>query len=228
MAQLRDDLGSPSRRTVFRLLKQLPYLSSYSHRGSFYALRECADFDSDGLWRHGSARFSRHGTLLATVEVLAATSPAGLRATELQAKLGVQPSDALRKLTRQGRLTRVLENGQPLFCAPDADRRRVQQAARRAAEQAPPPALPAPRSFSLAAACALFASLLNEKQRRLFAGLLSMLYGYGGDTRAAAWVGLHTKTVRRGRRELARGKVDRERVRKPGGGRKPIEKKTLH
>ena len=50
--------------------------------------------------------------------------------------------------------------------------------------------------------------------RRLFAGLLSMLCGHGGDTCAAAWLGLHPKTVRRGRRELASGKFEPQRVRK--------------
>lgn len=222
-------LGGPSPRTVVRKLKQLSYLSSYSHGGRYYALPESARFDADGLWSHAGVRFSAHGTLLATAEALVRAAPLGWRPQELDARLGVSTINALRQLVRQGRLARVKVRGRALYCSVDATRRQRQRAARRAAAAEP---LPRPRERSarteaLAAAFALLLSVLNEKQRRLFAGLLSMLYGHGGDTRVAPWVGLNRKTVRKGRRELASGQVDGERVRKPGGGRKPLEKKSL-
>lgn len=46
-------------------MKELGYLTSYSHRGRFYTLREIARFDANGLWSHDLAWFSRHGALLA-------------------------------------------------------------------------------------------------------------------------------------------------------------------
>ena len=79
----------------------------------------------------------------------------------------------------------------------------------------------------LAAAIAVFCSVLNEKQRRLFAGLASLLCGRGGDRRAAALLGLHRKTVAKGRRQLTTGDVEADRVRKRDGGRKPLQENTL-
>ena len=71
----------------------------------------------------------------------------------------------------------------------------------------------------------LFYSLLNEKQRRWYAGLESMKLGLGGDQRLSELLKLDAQTVARGRRELMDGDLDVERVRRIGGGRKPLEKK---
>ncbi len=46
--------------TVIRKLKELSYLSSYSHRGKYYTLGAIAEFDVRGLWAFGQAMFSRH------------------------------------------------------------------------------------------------------------------------------------------------------------------------
>ena len=67
--------------------------------------------------------------------------------------------------------------------------------------------------------------MLNEKQRRLYAGLESIKYGRGGDQRLAALLQLNPQTVARGRKELLAQEADSERVRKSGGGRKRTEKK---
>lgn len=227
LPQLVAALGNPSVRTVFRKLQQLDYISSYSHRGRFYALRACARFDASGLWCHQGIRFSTHGTLRATVPALAAAAPAGLRAADLDRLLGRRARRVLRPLVAGGDLTCVQVAGQTFYCATEPARRRRQAGVRHAAAQQPPP-LPPPTAPTpeLAAAVSLFASLLNEKQRRLFAGLASLLYGAAGDRPAAAWLGLHPKTVRKGRRELVAGEIDPQRVRRPGGGRKPVEKKS--
>ena len=68
-------------------------------------------------------------------------------------------------------------------------------------------------------------SLLDERQRRLYAGLESQKFGHGGDRKIADLLGLDVHTVARGRRELFSGDVDPERVRRQGGGRKAVEKK---
>src|SRR5213593_4727758 len=54
--------------TVFRKLKRLDYRTRYTHRGSYYTLKEVAHFDDSGLWSHQAVWFSRYGTLLLTVE----------------------------------------------------------------------------------------------------------------------------------------------------------------
>ncbi len=71
----------------------------------------------------------------------------------------------------------------------------------------------------------LFFGLLDEQQRRLYAGLEALKTGRGGDTRIAGLLGLDTGTVARGRRELLDQDVEVERVRRRGGGRKSVEEK---
>ena len=71
-------------------------------------------------------------------------------------------------------------------------------------------------------------SQLDEKQRRLVAGLLSNTVGRGGVTLLSLITGLDRKTVRRGRDEPDNDLEDcpTSRVRRPGAGRPPVEKKV--
>lgn len=63
---------------------------------------------------------------------------------------------------------------------------------------------------------------LDEKQRRLLAGAEAIAYGPGGQRRVAIVLGMSARTVSHGMRELAHpDTVASERVRRPGGGRKP-------
>ena len=68
LPELKRVLGTATAVTVFRKLKQLGYLASYTHRGRFYTLPKIARFDDRGLWSHEAVWFSRYGTLLSTVE----------------------------------------------------------------------------------------------------------------------------------------------------------------
>ena len=70
-------LGTRARRTAFRKLKELPYRSSYSHRGRYYTLDELIEFDEHGLWSFRDVRFSAAGTLLATVAATVSAASAG-------------------------------------------------------------------------------------------------------------------------------------------------------
>jgi hypothetical protein len=74
----------------------------------------------------------------------------------------------------------------------------------------------------------LVLSRLNEQQRRWLAALESQKIGHGGDKLLSEITGLHPDTIRRGREELAADLRDRptDRIRKPGGGRPPLSKKT--
>jgi hypothetical protein len=69
---------------------------------------------------------------------------------------------------------------------------------------------------------------LDERGRRLFAGVLARQYGRGGIQRVVEITGLNRMTIRRGLRESERGQAESPgRVRRPGGGRKCLEKKLL-
>jgi hypothetical protein len=75
----------------------------------------------------------------------------------------------------------------------------------------------------------LLLSRLNEQQRRWMVALESKKIGHGGDRFMAAVSRLSVETIRRGRRELDNHLVGRPRgrVRLPGAGQPPVEKKTL-
>src|ERR1019366_2597872 len=124
--EMKQALGNPVDVTVFRKLKPLDYLSSYSHRGRFYTLREIARFDDQGLWSKADVWFSRFGTLLATAEVFVNRSPRGFFADELARALHVEVQDALHQLTQQLRVTREPVSGLYLYSASDRDIQRGQ------------------------------------------------------------------------------------------------------
>ena len=68
---------------------------------------------------------------------------------------------------------------------------------------------------------------LDERSRRLFAGVLARQLGWGGIERVREITGLTCVTIRRGVRECEQAQgEDGGRVRRVGGGRKSIEKKA--
>ena len=89
LAELKQALGTSVDVTVFRKLKSLDYLTSYSHRGRYYTLREIPRFDEKGLWSQSAVWFSQFGTLLATAETFVNRSPRGYFADELARALHV-------------------------------------------------------------------------------------------------------------------------------------------
>lgn len=177
LPELKHALGTQVALTVFRKLKPMGYLSSYSHGGRYYTLREIARFDSDGLWSHRSVWFSSHGTLLATVADFVQRSPRGCFAEELAVRLQVGVHDALLQLVEQQRITRQRLSGVYLYTAAHPATQRQQLLARREL-----PALPGGCDVSalqispdeLKAAIILFYSLLDERQRRLYAPCANM------------------------------------------------------
>jgi len=228
LPELMEALGS-AKRTVFRKLEELSYLTSYSHRGAYYTLSEIARFDEQGLWSYEDVWFSAHGTLLSTAVAFVEAAEQGYYVEELDEELHVGTKDALRKLVREARLSRESLAGRFLYCAAEGRRRHEQVLARRVALAEPGTAGPLPPAAivpdELRAAIVLFFSLLDEKQRRLYAGLEALKTGRGGDVRIAELLGLDSGTVARGRRELLTGEIEMGRVRAAGGGRKSVEKK---
>jgi len=228
LPELKSALGTTADLTVFRKLKLLDYLSSYTHRGRFYALREIARFDDVGLWSHDAVWFSRHGTLVATIEAFVNQSPRGWFADELADTLHTEVQDPLHDLVRGGRLRRSEVAGRFLYTATDSRQARDQIRTRQTAQSVPLVADASALQVSpdeLKAAILLFYSLLDEQQRRLFAGLESIKLGHGGDSVLAEFLGLDPHTVARGRQQLLDQDVAPGRTRRGGGGRKPVEKK---
>lgn len=225
LPELKQVLGTTVDTTVFRKLKELSYRSSYSHRGRYYTLAEIPQFDSHGLWSFQDVWFSRWGSLVTTVEALVTDAPQGYFAEELRQILHVEAKDTLLQLVEQRRIARQQITGLFLYASQNAALRRRQVLARQALSEIPGSASANVSPEELKASLVLFASLLDEQQRRLYAGLESLKFGRGGDQKLAELLQLDPQTVARGRKQLLAQQVEWERVRKPGGGRKLVEKK---
>lgn len=216
MPQLKAALGTDVTYTVLRKLSPLGYRSSYSHGGTYYTLDSIARYDELGLWFYRDIGFSRQGTLLNTAEALVNQSAAGYQVPELEAVVRVAVKDALRQLVQRERLFRREWQGRYWYGALDRTRRQEQWAARVAQQQT---------GDDLQAAQALFFTLLDEQQRRLYAGLESLQRGHGGQLETAKRFGLDVDTVARGEHELLNGQVLPGRIRQKGAGRPAVEKK---
>ena len=73
----------------------------------------------------------------------------------------------------------------------------------------------------------VFLSRLDEQQRRWYVALEAERIGHSGTEVLSQITGMNVNTIRKGRRELADDLANRptDRIRMPGAGRKPVEKK---
>ena len=228
--QLREALGNPARCTVFRKLSDLQYLSSYSHRGKYYTLSSIARFSEQGLWSFRSVWFSRFGNLLQTCQAFVHQSEAGYSAGELKDIVQVKTKHALRQLVEEGRLARETFDSVYVYLSSQKEVASRQIKARKDLLQQSPAALivtnPDLATDEAKALLILFCSMLNEKQRRLYAGLESLKLGHGGDAHIASILGMDPHTVAKGRKELMEADLTAtDRLRAPGAGRPSQEKK---
>ena len=188
-----------------------------------------AQFDERGLWSCRGAHFSRFGTLVDTAEQFVTRSDRGCLASELAGELQVPVKEPLLKLVGARRLVRKQVAGQYVYCSIDHAKRTEQLHLRHSPVTAE--TLPflrdalAQTSDETKAAIILFFSTLDERQRRLYAGLESLRLGHGGDSRISELTGLDVHTIAKGRSELVERDVQLERVRRSGAGRPPLEKK---
>jgi hypothetical protein len=226
--QLKKELFTSSTMTVFRKLKSLKYLSSYSHRGKYYTLNFIPEFDETGLWSFNSIWFSKYGNLIETTREFVDQSKAGFSAQELGQILNVEVKHPLLALFTKNQVSRKKFSNIFIYFSPSRSKRLQQITLRKSSDSL--------AEFNqyyeidvfrdeLKTAIILFYSLLNEKQRRLYAGLESFKLGHGGDKKIADLLGLDSHTIAKGRRELLGGNIQTESVREKGGGRKPVEKK---
>jgi hypothetical protein len=229
LAELKKTLGTEVSMTVFRKLRALGYRTSYSHRGSYYTLDEVAHFDDKGLWFFRSVGFSVYGTLLNTVRALVEKSESGHTAAELKLVVKVEVKEPLLRLVEKKLLHREKMTGVYVYFSHETFGRRKQVMLRKDRESEATAGLENLRGELLAhelkAAVVIFFSLLDEKQRRLYAGLESLKQGYGGDSRIAELLGIDQHTVAKGRQELLNQDFEVERIRRKGGGRESVKKK---
>jgi hypothetical protein len=109
-----------SHMTVFRILSESGYHSSYNRNAAYYTLRDAPQFDSEGLWTYRGIRFSRHGTLKDTIVALVANSDAGQTVRELEDRLHTKAANLLSRLVHDARLTqRTLQGRLVVYLASD-------------------------------------------------------------------------------------------------------------
>jgi len=123
-------LATTSRSTAYRHLEQLNYLSSYSHNGRFYILRDLIKFDKEGLYRLGDIGFSEHGTLTDTIAYIVANSETGKTSSELEHQFHIRVKNALLTLVETKQISREKWKGK-LFVYLSAESGKGQQQLRK-------------------------------------------------------------------------------------------------
>jgi hypothetical protein len=106
-ASIAKAAGQRSRRSLFRDLTSLGYLTSFTHAGRYYTLSDIPQFDKHGLWFYKSIGFSRYGTLKNTLVELIGVAEAGYTHHELNALLHVRVHNTLLGLVHDKRVSRV-------------------------------------------------------------------------------------------------------------------------
>jgi hypothetical protein len=144
IATLEARIGERSRRSLFRDLKKLGYLSSFTHAGRYYTLPDIPQFDADGLWFHEKVGFSRLGTLKETVSHLVPEAPAGRTHGELRALLRVRVQNTLHDLHHRRAIGRRVVEGlhELVYVSPDPTAADRQMARREQSLQAAAAPLP--------------------------------------------------------------------------------------
>jgi len=229
MVEMKEVMGTKVDATIFRKLRELHYLRSYSHRGKYYTVPEVVRFDANELWSCRAVHFSKQGSLLNAIAHHVDRSVSGYFEYEIESLLHVTVRVAVLKLLKENRISRQKVAGRYLYCSSRMRKRNRQYNDRKKHQIIKDSTLESMSSEMVfqegKTLVELFLSLLDEKQRRLFAGLESIKLGYGGDKKIAHLFGLDMHTVAKGRKELCRGEIETDKVRRVGGGRKFLEKK---
>ena len=121
MSDLCEVIGSSSRMTVFRRLRQIEYVTSYTHAGRYYTLYDIARFDSDGIWFYDDIGFSQNGSLKNTVTYLVDGSDAGKFHFDLERQLRVRVHNVLLDLVQSKQIERIKFEGQYLYLSSDKE-----------------------------------------------------------------------------------------------------------
>ena len=195
--EIKRALGTESPITVFRKLRELAYQTSYSHSGKYYALKSTCQFNEEGLWTFRKAWFSVYGTLVDTAKRFVNQSPKGFTNSELDQALHVETRLSLSILLKRGLVFREKIDGVFVYVSKDDQIRRRQIVARQDAMDTTS-VDDHVLAHELKAGIVLFSSLLDERQRRIFAGLEALKLGKGGDAAVARILKIDPHTVAKG------------------------------
>ncbi len=214
MKKMKAIIGTDVDMTIYRNLKRLCYVSSYSHAGKYYSLKRFAKFDLHGLWHNNDIHFSNMGTLKKTIIELLSKSKDGYTAKELQELLKVFPNNVLLALFQNNQIVREQIGNNFVYFSPEKISFQLNYRKENIFQ-----------NVSTFSEClSLFLQGLNEKQLRLYAGLESIQIGYGGDKAVSKKLGINVKTVAKGREELLAKNIDFSRIRDLGAGRPSLKK----
>jgi hypothetical protein len=128
--QLFHVLETNSRMSVFRRLKFVGYLTSFTDAGRYYTLEDIPLFDSWGLWFHEGIGFSKAGTLKATVVEIVHSSISGMTPKEMVHLLKIQAPNtlhnALHGLVKSNQIGRQRLEGLCLYTDVHPDKAKAQ------------------------------------------------------------------------------------------------------
>lgn len=113
--EIQNALGTASRATTFRYLREVQYMRSYNYNSCYYSNRDPTLFDRWGLYSYGDICFSRDGKLDKTVTRLVLESEAGLTQRELQDLLNVRVQVLLLEAVRHKKFCRDRVGGFYLY-----------------------------------------------------------------------------------------------------------------
>ena len=108
LKQIRHEIPDRPRSSLFRDLKKVELLTSYSHAGQHHALKSMVKFNPNGLWFYEQISFSKYGTLKNTLVKIISNSPSGMTHKELKTLLRIQVQNPLTHLIKNGALQRRL------------------------------------------------------------------------------------------------------------------------
>ena len=113
------EIINSSIHTARRRLKEWQAHTSYNQNGRYYTLPDVPEFDGEGLWRRRGVFFSRYGNLKQTVVQLTRRSPAGLDASEMGSRLGLDPRSFLSAFADHPQIKREKEQGRFVYYSAD-------------------------------------------------------------------------------------------------------------
>ncbi|MCP4054830.1 MAG: hypothetical protein GY739_17665 [Mesoflavibacter sp.] len=226
--EIKNHLNCNVTMTIMRNLKDLSYLSSYSHRGKYYTLGTVPKFSEQGLWSYNSVYFSKYDTLKNTCLQLLNSSQSGYSTQEMDLMLNASTRLPLLNLHKEEKIFRAKFGGEFVYFSGSKQLNKQQIIIR---ESQHVNAVFTIDTLStqiitdeLKAAILLFYCILDEKQKRLYAGLESLKIGHGGDTLISKLLNIDPETVSKGRKELTSNDFEKGRVRKQGAGRPEVKK----
>ena len=131
MTELMLLLKTTNRMSVFRRLKILDYISSFSSSGKYYTLKNIPPFNNSGLWIFNNIGFSCYGNLKATLIYFIEESEVGITHSELKEKLKINLREALHhalfSLFESQKISRVTISNEKIYLYTSANLTRAKK-----------------------------------------------------------------------------------------------------